>query len=72
MFVIMPDSEVTVFDSCPACGDPFDYCTGHGVMGDPSGFEVIVRHYEQDDHTLCHPDGCNDSPAKWFEYNTDY
>ena len=20
---------------CPACGDPMDYCQGHGDMGDP-------------------------------------
>ncbi len=23
---------------CPACGDPADYCQGHGPSGDPDGY----------------------------------
>ena len=37
---------------CPACGDPSDYCQGHGEIGDPVGFEVLKRH-DNDDHDRC-------------------
>jgi hypothetical protein len=43
--------------SCPACGSPIDYCQGHGPSGDPDGFAILVAH-DNDDHSNCHPDGC--------------
>lgn len=50
------DDEVGI-DYCPACGQPVDYCQGHGESGDPEGFEVIAKH-DNGDHEGCHPDGC--------------
>jgi len=37
---------------CCVCGDPSDYCQGHGEIGDPVGFETIQRH-EEGDHSEC-------------------
>jgi hypothetical protein len=37
---------------CPACGDPFDYCQGHGLIGDPDGAIVLAQH-DQGIHTGC-------------------
>jgi len=37
---------------CPACNQPHDYCSGHGQIGDPVGFEVLRRH-DADDHEDC-------------------
>jgi hypothetical protein len=39
---------------CPACGDPIDYCQGHGVIGDPGGAVVLAAH-DNDNHAGCHP-----------------
>ena len=48
------------FERCPACGDPIDYCQGHGPMGDPYGFATLYGH-DQGDHRLCHPNAeCED------------
>jgi|GEM_PF-2563844 len=44
-------------DNCPACGDPIDYCQGHGEIGDPAGFARLEAH-DDGDHSDCHPDGC--------------
>lgn len=38
---------------CPACGQPIDYCQGHGRIGDPVGYHIMLRH-EYADHTQCH------------------
>jgi hypothetical protein len=42
---------------CPACGNPIDYCQGHGEVGDPAGRAILDAH-DNDDHSGCHPDGC--------------
>ena len=36
-----PDEEFAI---CPACGDPIDYCQGHGSSGDPVGFAILMKH----------------------------
>jgi hypothetical protein len=61
------------FDSrgpaCPACGDPIDYCQGHGEIGDPAGFAILAAH-DDDDHSGCNPAGCDvaaDAPVRWAE-----
>jgi hypothetical protein len=48
------DEGVYSLDNCPACGKPFDYCQGHGRIGDPAGYHVVLRH-EYADHSHCHP-----------------
>lgn len=45
---------------CPACGDPIDYCQGHGEIGDPAGFALLAEH-DSGVHLGCHPDGCDDA-----------
>lgn len=42
---------------CPVCGDPVDYCPGHGLMGDPSGW-LTLRLHDRDIHTRCVPTVC--------------
>lgn len=37
---------------CPVCGDPYDYCQGHGEIGDPRGFAILAKH-DADDHSEC-------------------
>lgn len=37
---------------CPACGDPIDYCQGHGDIGDPLGADILRRH-DDGDHSHC-------------------
>jgi hypothetical protein len=39
---------------CPACGEPIDYCQGHGEYGDPEGHAALELH-DNGVHTLCHP-----------------
>ena len=46
--------------ACPACGDPIDYCTGQGEIGDPAGFAILVAH-DAGDHADCHRGGCDDA-----------
>jgi hypothetical protein len=46
---------------CLACGDPIDYCQGHGEIGDPVGFAILQAH-DSEDHTHCHPLACADAP----------
>jgi hypothetical protein len=43
---------------CPACGEPIDYCHGHGEMGDPNGYRILTDH-DDDWHRECHPMGCD-------------
>lgn len=45
--------------NCPACGDPIDYCQGHGVMGDPIGASILSAH-DDGYHGRCDPDGCEE------------
>lgn len=26
---------------CPACGEPIDWCRGHGEIGDPEGRAIL-------------------------------
>lgn len=56
-----PDTDIPGDEDvarCPACGDPIDYCQGHGEIGDPAGFAILEAH-DAGDHTGCHPDGCD-------------
>lgn len=56
----MHDSDNDMLDDypgCPACGEPIDYCQGHGEIGDPEGHAVLVAH-EEGQHALCNPLGC--------------
>jgi hypothetical protein len=39
---------------CPACGNPIDYCPGHGEIGDRPG-ALILRLHDRGDHSHCHP-----------------
>lgn len=45
---------------CLVCGDPVDYCPGHGETGDPAGFAIIQQH-DLGDHSHCHPNGCEEA-----------
>lgn len=45
---------------CVACGEYVDYCQGHGTSGDPVGAAILAAH-DADDHTECHPAGCDDA-----------
>lgn len=38
---------------CPACGQPIDYCQGHGPIGDPWGYVILAAH-DDDNHKACH------------------
>lgn len=51
-------TDVPDFDYCPVCGEPVDYCPGHGETGDPEGFDIMNRH-DSGDHSSCHPAGCD-------------
>lgn len=51
--------EPIEFSLCPACGDPIDYCSGHGEIGDPQGLAVLEGH-DEGDHAHCHPVGCGE------------
>ena len=46
--------------ACPACGDLIDFCTGHGEIGDPAGFAILMAH-DAGDHADCQPEGCDDA-----------
>jgi hypothetical protein len=49
---------LTTYDAhCPACGDPIDYCQGHGQIGDPEGNQILWQH-DHGEHEDCHPAGC--------------
>lgn len=56
-FLLGDDDYVS---SCPACGDPIDYCTGHGTIGDPIGARILAQH-DEGDHGDCDPRGCDDA-----------
>lgn len=40
---------------CPACGEPIDYCQGHGEIGDPYGHAILIAH-DNGNHYDCHWD----------------
>ena len=42
---------------CLVCGEPGDYCGGHGAIGDPDGWRILMHHL-QDNHEGCDPHGC--------------
>lgn len=44
---------------CVACGDPIEYCSGHGEIGDPVGFEILRAH-DDGDHRRCDPVACEE------------
>lgn len=43
---ILTDWLDEIEGKCPACGDPIDYCQGHGEIGDPEGY-AILKQYEE-------------------------
>lgn len=54
------DADDTIAESvslCPVCGDPVDYCQGHGQSGDPVGASILSAH-DDGYHGRCHPAGC--------------
>lgn len=54
---------------CPACGDPIDYCAGHGDIGDPAGAAILAAH-DAGDHADCNPDGCLEAAPEGHEVLT--
>lgn len=54
--------EVVQYAGCVACGNPIDYCPGHGLIGDPIMALVLERH-SNGDHCACHPSTCPLSTA---------
>lgn len=48
----MTEHDVYEEPHCPACGEPMSYCTGHGVVGDPRGWEVLKMH-DDGNHAVC-------------------
>lgn len=56
------DGEFIAGGGCPACGDPIDYCQGHGEIGDPIG-AMILKQHDDGFHDGCHPAGCDDAIA---------
>lgn len=52
--------------SCPVCGEPIDYCQGHGEIGDPFGAAILADH-DDGKHEQCHPAGCPDAPRDPIE-----
>lgn len=63
----MADVEYVEYVSrCPVCGEFIDYCQGHGEIGDPEGFSIMVRH-DEGDHMDCDPEGCPDANGPFVE-----
>lgn len=54
------DEMTEELSRCPACGEPIDYCQGHGEFGDAWGFAILELH-DEGDHSQCHPDGCEEA-----------
>lgn len=54
----MTMQDVEYVSICPACGEPIDYCLGHGEIGDPNGAAILRlhdnnRHYNCADNSDC-------------------
>lgn len=47
---------------CVVCGDPMDYCQGHGEIGDPAGFAIQQAH-DDGDHSRCVKEACDESDS---------
>jgi hypothetical protein len=60
--VARSSGEEEYVERCPACGEPIDYCQGHGEIGDPGGCAILAAH-DDGDHSGCHPIGCDDADA---------
>ena len=60
---IEADDYDVYYPHCPACGDPIDYCQGHGEIGDPVGAQILAAH-EWGEHNNCNPRGCDDAPNR--------
>jgi len=56
----LTECDPYLISKCVACGEPIDYCQGHGEIGDPAGFAILQAH-DDDDHSGCHPDGCDEA-----------
>jgi hypothetical protein len=52
--------DETFEDCCVVCGDPHDYCQGHGVIGDPIGHRIQLQH-DEGDHSECFAKACQGS-----------
>lgn len=54
---------------CVACGEYIDYCQGHGIIGDPGGYAVLMAH-DEGDHSACDINACDDAltPTDWDAY----
>jgi hypothetical protein len=42
MYDLVPEND------CPICLDPIDYCQGHGEVGDPEGFRMLMDYYDNE------------------------
>lgn len=62
-YLNVPDNSYYPQDYCPACGQPIDYCLGHGEIGDPVGRRILDNHDGDIDHSSCHPNGCEEAPV---------
>lgn len=51
--------EAESVSRCPVCGDPIDYCQGHGQIGDPIGASILSAH-DDGYHGRCDPAGCDE------------
>lgn len=51
------DGEADDVERCHVCGEPNDYCQGHGELGDSRGWSIALAH-DFGDHQQCHPAGC--------------
>lgn len=48
---------------CPVDGEPIDYCQGHGRIGDPIGYNILLAH-DYGYHGRCHYRGCEQAPSR--------
>lgn len=64
------DNCAAVTERCVACGEPIDYCQGHGEIGDPIGFAIIGAH-EGGNHRKCHTTACDAAAAADAELATE-
>jgi hypothetical protein len=50
----MPDMDEE-WAKCPVCAEFIPYCQGHGSIGDPEGFRILLAH-DDGHHERCQPD----------------